>query len=350
MGLGRNRKRAAGGLRPSAVRRAGRVRAVPLFLFLAFAGAASAQTRDDLLREIERTDLVIERARTAVEKSSDPLSAEYLSQAVKLQDFAKSSFSSDRLLDAARLTRQARERAATALRVAEQSGSAEYILFTLERTDALLEHASPIVRGSGVEPANRHLDVAYEQQRRAHQSLGDGHPRLALSLSHQARESVRRALQLAEGSSGLSPERVRRQLERTEDLIRESAWLESAGPRAAGFYEQAAAMHRQAVERLESGDVEAAARLGRRSRDLLISALNAADRPLQEEQVQSAVERSRAELEAAAGRAEGERQTRAVDNARRHQIRAEAHLAEGRLVRALAEIRGVRRILEGGGF
>ena len=321
-----------------------------LLLALLVAGTAAAQTRDDLLREIERTDQVIERARAAVETSKDPLSAEYLSQAVKLQDFAKSSFASDRLLDAARLTRQARERAATALRVAEQSGSAEYILFTLERTDALLEHASPIVRGSGVEPANRHLDVAYEQQRRAHQNLGDGRPRLALTLSHQAREGVRRALQLAEGSSGLSPERVRRQLERTEDLIRESVWLESAGPRAAGHYEQAVRTHREAVERLESGDVESAARLGQRSRDLLIRALNAADRPLQEEQVRSAVERSRAELDAAAGRAEGERQTRAVENATRHQVRAEDHLAKGRLARTLAEIRGVRRILEGAGF
>jgi hypothetical protein len=314
------------------------------------AGGAIAQTRDDLLREIERTDQVIERARLAVEQAKDPLSAEYLGQAIKLQDYAKSSFNADRLLDAARLTRQARERAATARRVAEQSGSAEYILFTLERTDALLEHASPIVRSSGVEPANRHLDMAYEQQRRAHESLRGGRPRLALSLSHQARESVRRALQLAEGSTGLSAERVRRQLERTEELIRESAWLESAGPRAAGFYGQAIRTHGQAVERLEAGDVEAATRLGRRSRDLLISALNAADRPLQEEQVRAAVERSREELDGAGQRAEGERQVRAIENATRHQRRAEEHLAAGRLVRALAEIRGVRRILEGAGF
>jgi hypothetical protein len=321
--------------------------AAALFLL---AAEAPAQVRDDLLREIERTDQVIDKARMVVEGSNDALSSQYLDQAIKLQDLAKTALAADRLLDAGRLTRQARDRAFTALRVAEQSGSAEFILFTLDRTDALLDYISPIVRESGLEMANRQLDLAYEQQRRAREAQSSGRPRVAVSVSMQSRERAHSALRLAEGDSRLSPERVRRHLERTRELIRESAWLEEAGERAARTYGLAVRQLEDAEARLEAGDVEGTARQGRRARDLLLQALNQADRPLEMDRVEAALERARAAVEDAAGKAASEEQRAAVERARGHLARAEEHLRAERLAPAVADLQAVRRILESAGF
>lgn len=322
--------------------------AAGLLLFTAV--HASAQDRDALLREIERTDEVIERARAAIQNTTDPLSTEYLDQAMKLQTLAKNALATDRLLDSSRLTLQARDRAYTALRVAQQAGSTEFILFTLERTDALLEHVAPIVRESGVEAANHQLDVANEQQRRARDVLREGRPRVSVSISLQARERAHAAVRLAEGESRLSPERVRRQLDRTRELIQDSAWLEEAGDRAAQLYAQAVRQLELAEARLEAGEVEAAARLGRQARDFLIRALGQADRPLEAERVEAAVARAREALDAAAAEAESDAQRSAIERARGHLVRAEEHLRAGRLAQALADAQAVRRILESAGF
>jgi hypothetical protein len=311
---------------------------------------ASAQSRDDFLRELERTDQIIERARDIVSASENSLAIEYLDQAVKLQTLARSAFSGARLGDAKRLTIQARERAYTAVRIAEQSGSAEFLRFMLERTDAVLDRIAPLIRESGAELAHRMLDAALEQQRRARDALSSGRPRAALSLTLQSRDRAMRALRLAESAEGRLPDRAVRVVERTDELLADAAWLAGAGERAARAYDHALRTQRQARLRLEAELFPAALRLSRQARERLVRALNEADRPLEREAVVQSLERSRGRVERAKEKASDERQQKAVQRAHDRLRRAEQHLERDDLAACLTEIRAIRGVLDRAGL
>ena len=322
--------------------------AVALVLFVV--SPAAAQSRDDILRELENTDRIIEKARDVVSTSDNSLAREYLEQAVKLQNFARSAFTVDRLADVVRITRQARERAFTAVRIAEQSGSAEFLRFMLERTAALLDRIAPIIRESRVEIAHRLLDAALEQQRRAQEALFSGHPRAALSLTFQARERAMRALRRSESSEESLVDRAGRAVERTDGLLSDSAWLSEAGDNASATYRSAMQIQTQARDRLDSGQFAAALRLSQRARERLVRALNQADRPLDREAVGDALRKSQERLERVTDRTSGKPEEEAVARAGMHLRRAADHFERGRLAACLAEIRAVRGVLDRAGL
>jgi hypothetical protein len=314
-------------------------------VFLA-APPAEAQQRDEALREIERTEQILDQARDLASSTGNSLARQYLDQAMKLQNLARSALSVDRLGDAVRLTRQARDRAFTAVRIAQQTGSAEFLRFMIERTDAVLDRIAPIVRGSRAEVSHRMIDAALEQQRRARDAVVTGRPRAALSLTFQARDRAMRALRLAEGAEGQTPDRAIRAVERTEELLTDAGWLLEAGDKSAEAYSHAMRTQSQARNRLEAEQYPAALRLTRRAREQLVRALNEADRPLEQDAVVQALERTRRHIERAAETASDERQQEAVEQARNRFRRAEQQLARGDLAACLAEVRAIRGVLE----
>jgi hypothetical protein len=246
----------------------------------AFAPAvAHAQTLADAQRAIEVTQSVIERAivATGCAPGETRLACSYLAQAITLQQSARASFASGFYRDAVALTLRARDRAYSALRTGEDVTGGAFVRLSIERTDALLERIGSVVRESGSEPARRSLDVAAELQRRAKRLAEAGRPRAALSATAQARDRAFRALRLADGGAGATPERARGVLERTDDLLRASAWLADVEPARPAF-EKARALEERAWGRLRAGQPGKAVELSLSARDQLGRALERADR------------------------------------------------------------------------
>ena len=316
----------------------------------ALAPQARAQVGGDVQVALDRTDQVIARADAVVLGSQNRLALDYLDQAKQFQARAKSAFSAGFLTDALRLTETARRRAFAAIELAQQVGSAAFLQFAIDRTDAFLDRIAPFLRECPNEPATRLFTTALDLQRRAQEALRQGRPRVALSLTTDARTRATRALRLAEAACGESSDRARRAVERTDQLLDDSAWLADAGDKAAQAYDAARKEQRRAEKQLDDGRYAAALDLTLRSRDQLVRALNRADRPLGREAVAQAVTRSQELLDRARLAARTDEQRTAVDRAAERQRRAQDLLERGRLAASLAEVHAVRTLLERAGL
>lgn len=313
---------------------------------------ASAQTLPDVQHALDITQGVIDRANAQLTcvPGEQRLACVYLSQAISLQASARASFGSGFLRDALALTLRARDRAYSALRVAQDATGGEFVRFSLERTDALLDRIAPTVRESGMDAALRLLDVAFDAQRRAKQAALDGRPRLAMTATYQARERAMRALRLADGTRGATPERARAILDRTDDLLRDGAWLESAGA-SASFYGRAVSIQARATARMSAGDARRAVDLSLQSRDVLAQGLAKADRPVERAVVERELTANAAALDRARLKiGDDPERRRRLDKAEDHQRRAQDHFREGRFAPALAELRASKDELSRLGF
>jgi hypothetical protein len=311
-----------------------------------------AQTATDVQRALEITQGVIDRATSQLScgPGEQRLACVYLAQAVTLQASARGSYGSGFYRDALALTLRARDRAYSALRVGADATGGEFVRFSLERTDALLDRIAPVVRESGIDAALRQLDVAYDAQRRAKRAALDGRPRAAMTATYQARERAMRALRLAEGTRGATPERARTILGRTDELLREAAWLEGAGA-SASSYRRALELEARASARLTAGDARRAIDLSLEARDVLAQGLARADRPVERAVVERALSANAAVLEQARLRiGDDADRRRRLDRAEDHHRRAQDHLREGRFAPALAEIRASKDDLSRLGF
>ena len=241
-------------------------------------GEARAQTAGDAQRALELTQSVIERATlaTGCGPGETRLACTYLAQAVTLQQSARGSFAGGFYRDAIALSLRARDRAYSALRTGQDVTGGEFVRLSIERTDALLERISAVVRESGSEAARRSLDLAVELQRKAKGLAEAGRPRAALSATAQARDRAFRALRLADGGVAASPDRARGVLERTDDLLRAAAWLADVEAARAAF-ERARATQERAWERFRAGEPGRAIPLSLGARDQVGRALERAD-------------------------------------------------------------------------
>jgi hypothetical protein len=307
---------------------------------------ALAQVGANALRAIEVTQRVIDRASTTLVCSpgEQRLPCVYLAQAVSLQASARASYGSGFFRDALALTLRARDRADSALRVGQRATGGEFLGFSLERTDALLDRIAPIVRESGVDAALQPLEVAYDAQRRAKQAALDGRPRLALGSAYEARSRALAALRLAEGARAATPDGARALLERTDDLLKDGAWLADAGASAAP-YARALTVQARARARLEAGDTRRAAGLSQKARDALAQAFTRADRPIERAAVERALATNQAALDMARLRPLDDAGRRRLAQAEQHHLLAQDHLREGRFAPALAELRASRDAL-----
>ena len=242
-------------------------------------GVARAQTSADAQRALEITQSVIERATlaTGCAGGETRLACSYVAQAVTLQQSARASSAGGFYRDAIALTLRARDRAYSALRTAQDVTGGEFVRLSIERTDALLERISAVVRESGSEPARHSLDRAAELQRKAKSLAEAGRPRAALSATAQARDRAFRALRLADGGVSATPDRARSVLERSDDLLRASAWVADVDA-ARPVFERARATQERAWGRFRAGEAGKAMELSLSARDQIGRALERADR------------------------------------------------------------------------
>ena len=305
------------------------------------AGEGFAQTSADVQRALEITQGVIDRASSQLScpPGEQSLGCAYLSQAVTLQASARGSYGSGFYRDALALTLRARDRAYSAVRVGADATAGEFVRFSLERTDALLDRVGPPVRESGVEAALRLLDVAFDAQRRAKQAALDGRPRVATTATYQARERALRALRLSDGARGMTPERALSILSRTDDLLGDGSWLAEGGA-SASYLTRALSIQARARTRLDAGDSRRAIELSFQARDVLGQGLAKADRPVRKAAVERKLSANGAALDAVRLRVgdDAERRRR-FEHAEEHQRRAQEHFGAGRFAAALSELR-----------
>ncbi len=159
-------------------------------------GGANAARRLD--RELERTDLLLERVAPVVRESGDAAAAALLESAAAMQRRAHEAARDGHPREAMVRTREARElanRARTSLGGAEDRAAVEA---AVAGTDAALARATDVIRASDSRAAAVLLERAREHQSRAHAALDAGDLRRAMAQTRVARNLALRALQLVD--------------------------------------------------------------------------------------------------------------------------------------------------------
>ena len=194
-------------------------------LFLAAVGLASMTSAagaqilpPDIQRELEMTDLRIERAETIVAGSDNDAARLELQQAVLLQTRAKEEFAAGHPRIALDLTYRARGHADRAIALVRGLPDPDRVRAQLDRTRELVERVRDPIEECGNERARAMLHAATEMQRRAEAAAAASRYLAALQLTRGARERALDALRLCNLQEDLrdSSERALRRLASTQ--------------------------------------------------------------------------------------------------------------------------------------
>jgi hypothetical protein len=327
--------------------RAAAILAAAIALVAGAAGPAPAQVRDSLEDQLRTTDDLIARAREVVGESDSQRARESLERAERLQDEAWEEFRGDRGVMAARLTVQARQSALRALDLArEDSGLRSRAVREIEKAVRALESARESFDGAPGEQTLRLLEEARSQVERARVQLNEQHYEVAIRLAVSAQSLIQQALGTRDDLGG---ERVRRELERTDNLIDRvrSAVRESGDAEAGQLIERGVALQSEARESFRRGRLAVAHAMTLQARGLVNRAALLAHGPLDDDGVTRALEETDRVLESAGeivSASPGEIAERLLEKARDHQVRAHELAGRGELRAALAETRVSRSL------
>ena len=217
-----------------------------ILLLSVLLAAALAQEGEQARRELERTDRYIREAAPTIERSENREAIYLLNEARRVQVEAWDMYRQKRHRAAMSGTNRARDLVDRALRLARFDP--ERVRREIRRTAELMGDAGPRIRRSRNRRAMELWKVAQGEQETARRGFSAGQYLLALKFTNAARLHVGKALEIIRG--GGDPERVRTEIERTDQLmervrnrVRTSAdsRLEELLARASGWQEQARA-------------------------------------------------------------------------------------------------------------
>jgi len=231
-------------------------------------------------------------------------------------------------------------------------------------TQRLIDEVAPRVEESDVRMVHEIFERANDMQGRATEMLEDGNCRMALRLTMQAREMVRRVVTLLEGGhhGRVTPEMAARAVRETDRLIEraEPVITESDNEDAQAMFERAVEIQGNARESLEDEEFERAFALTRQARELVARALRLVEGPVEPdpERVLAALERTDEIIEEATGEITEsgneeaisllERATEAQENAHSAYDEDNYRVAMGLTMRAREMIRRALRIIHSG--
>ncbi|MEK7330769.1 MAG: hypothetical protein AAB290_05910 [Candidatus Eisenbacteria bacterium] len=243
------------------------IAALAVVALAAIGGPVAAQTRDDVLIAIERTDDVIARARDVVSGSDNQQAQDELGFAIRLQANARTEFAAAHYLLALDLTRRARLRADRAIALVTGLPDPDRVMAQLERTRELLDRARERIEECDLDRARAMLRAALEMQVRAEASWRDGRYLAALQLTMSARERALRALRLCNLEDNLR-DAAERALMRTDELISRARDVvaEHDGDQARQALNRAVELQAEAWSQFRADHVEASLRLTQSAR------------------------------------------------------------------------------------
>jgi hypothetical protein len=153
-----------------------------------------------VIRELERTDRLIEKARPLVQESGDEAAASLFDQGLQMQMKAWEFFRRGRQKVAQELTLKARQLVARALALVEGPLSAEIVRGAVQTTDDLMARVRVTIMESQNQEAIDLFEAAEDHQDEAKAALSEGHLKLALAQTKIARRLVDKALDLIGGA------------------------------------------------------------------------------------------------------------------------------------------------------
>ena len=176
---------------------------------------------DALLREIEKTDRVIERVGEQVTPDSPQNARQLLDEAQNLQLKAKEQVRGDRPRAALDMTRRAREMAMRAMRLIAGTADRDNVEQALHLTDVLVGEAQEIAAEQSIEALSQRVAQAEALQDKARMQFIDGNHDQALKMTLRAREILKDAL--ARVKKALNRDEVLAALEQTDALLSRAA-------------------------------------------------------------------------------------------------------------------------------
>ena len=309
--------------------------------------AALAQGRGRVEEELRRTDEILDRAGEIVRDSDSSRSHDLLEQARRIQTDARGNFNGGRLVQAGRLTLEARTMGARAATLARDDSSLrQRAERELERAGRELARARDALGDSRPEDALGILDQAANLLERARGAFAEQQFQVAIRLALASQRLAAHALVLAGGDVS---RRLSVELERTDHLLeRLGPRVESSGPPGAvTAFEEARTLQRRAWESVHGGHPREALVLTREARALANRARSlpgVAGDPLVVENALTETDRA---LERTADVVVGSGSSSAealLERARSHQERGRAALRVRDLERALAQTRVARNL------
>ncbi|GJM43581.1 MAG: hypothetical protein DHS20C21_04230 [Gemmatimonadota bacterium] len=160
--------------------------------------SGGSESASRVLRELERTDHLIERVADLVSESDNPDAQAMLDRGRAVQTRAWDAYRDGRWPAAAAGTREARNLANRARALAQGPVNSDNVARALAETDRLLDRAADVVAESGSDAAVSILERARGHQAKAHDLLSEGELRKALAETRVARSLIKRALRAAD--------------------------------------------------------------------------------------------------------------------------------------------------------
>ncbi len=235
---------------------------------------------EDVRRQVERTQRLLEESTEALTGSLSPRSAGLLDKAKDLQERAR-----DRLLDtqyraALRLTLEARKFIHRALRMSENRGSPDRVRRNLGQTDRLIESTKEKIRECGSPEAQSLFEQGQRLQNQAQELFRAESYDASLERTLEARTMIRHAVERAlEGSRSVSRAEAEHALTLTQDLLEQARPRVSASgnTEAEHILERAATRLSQARDRFADGNYGEALARTQLARRLVLRAVKAVD-------------------------------------------------------------------------
>lgn len=193
-----------------------------VLLMLALPALAQGPSNDQavrLERELERTDQALDRIADAVAQANVPLAELAFEQARDFQARAWEAFRDDRLVVAAALTKQARERGKVALSLSRQVEQYEgAVVRRLERASEILDRVADVLAGSDRPVLQNLYDNTRSNLERAWEFYRAKQYKPALKLADQVDQAARKLMQAA-GLSQMADASYERRREAVGDFI-----------------------------------------------------------------------------------------------------------------------------------
>lgn len=311
---------------------------------------AFAQIREEVEKELDRTDRVIERAKEAVAESRNPKAQYLLKLAMDLQGRAKEAFGGERFWLAAKLTLRAREKAFEAIGVTKRSEENEnLVLKAIERTDRIIAKAKEKIFLTDNQRAFSLLEVTIRNQQRAKEFYHEHKLKVALKLTLKARESAQKSIELAEQKNKL--ERfARKELDRTDKLIHKASPIikESGSLRAQDLLDKGVNLQDKARDLFGQKRFKVAIKNTQKARDFVLKALKIVEENPTPRMVEKAIERNDDLINNLGPQIRASGNQEAIDlfeNGLSHQKKAKQYLEDGKLKAALAQAKVARRLI-----
>jgi hypothetical protein len=321
---------------------------IAIGLLLVAASGTTAQTSQQLRSrfetEFDRTQQVIDQARTVVAESRTRKGEALLQIAVEMQERARDLAQVNMFRRGAEQTLEARERARAAIMVSRQAEENENLVQRqLEKTDNLMSRVQDRLRPDAPRPLLALFDSARENQRRAWEFYRNRELRPALKLSRQAEKSIRRLAEQVKAQAG-ERNRLQNQLRHMEQTMEQAkARIQECDREdAARLLARAEESFRECRSLINNGQLKQAENKLKLTRQLLRQAAEACSN---QDSLESAIRRMNMELEQAAEAIKNSGESKAIRlmrTAREHLQEAERWCESGDTERCAANIKAAQ--------